>query len=170
MQPPPAADIITGAPEWEAERILGHGLVKHGRKAVSEYLITVLGYRPERSMWQDDVDHCKWLVKEYWASKPESERLVIMLFPCTCAHDMRSHACARHETCLVCFNPHMLHSLHCAIWTMDSLMQRSVLSFTQLESRLQRSVHSCNARLLLLVCTVRNAVLQGCITLQVQLH
>ena len=96
IQPPPAADIINGEPEWEVERILGHRLVKRGCKTVTEYLITFLGYGPEHNLWQDDVEHCGRLVKEYWSSKPESERLVVMLFPRTRAHNVRTHAHARH--------------------------------------------------------------------------
>ena len=84
--PPPPADIIDDEPEWEVERILGHRLVKRGRKTQTEYLITFVGYGPEHNMWQDDVEHCRRLVKDYWDSKPESERLVVMLFPRTRAH------------------------------------------------------------------------------------
>ena len=84
--PPPPADIIDDEPEWEVERILSHRLVKRGRKIKTEYLLTLIGYGPEHNLWQDDMEHCGQLVKDYWASKPESERLVVMLFPRTRAH------------------------------------------------------------------------------------
>ena len=88
VQPPPLADIINGEPEWEVERILNHRLVQQGRKTKVEYLIAFLGYGPEHNLWQDDVENCQRLVKAYWATKPVSERLVVMLLPRTRAHGL----------------------------------------------------------------------------------
>ena len=85
-QPPPPAELIDDELEWEVERILSHRTVKRGRKTKVEYLISFIGYGPEHNLWQDDVENCGQLVKAYWASKPESERLVVMLFPRTRAH------------------------------------------------------------------------------------
>ena len=56
-----------------------HRLVKRGRKTKVEYLITFIGYGPDRNLWEDDIDNCEQGVKDNWASKPESERLVVML-------------------------------------------------------------------------------------------
>ena len=85
--PPPPADIIDDESEWEGERILGHRFIKRGRKTQTKYLITFVGYGHEHNMQQDDIiEHCGRLVMDYWASKPESERLVVMLFPRTRAH------------------------------------------------------------------------------------
>ena len=96
IQPSPPADIIDDEPEWEVERILGHRLVKRGRKTKIEYLITFIGYGPEHNLWQDDVENCGQLEKDYWAGKPESERLVVLLYPRTCAHGKRIHAHGRY--------------------------------------------------------------------------
>jgi len=94
--PPPPADLIADEPEWDVERILDHRLVKRGRKTKVEYLITFLGYGPEHNLWSDDMEHCEQTVKDYWASKPESERLLVMLSPCsTHAHGSRFHAHVR---------------------------------------------------------------------------
>ena len=30
-------------------------------------------------MWQENMTNCGHLVQDYWAGKPESERLVVML-------------------------------------------------------------------------------------------
>ena len=62
------------------------GLVKRGRKTKLEYLSTFVGYGLEHNLWQDDVENCEQLVKDCWASKPESQRLVVVLFPPTRAH------------------------------------------------------------------------------------
>ena len=88
-QPPPPGDIIDDEPEWDVERVLKHRLVKRGRKTKVEYFLTVNGYGPEHNLWQDDMENCEQLVKDYWAAKPESERFVIMLFPPTRAHGRR---------------------------------------------------------------------------------
>lgn len=60
--------------------------VRRGRKTKVEYLLTFCGYGPEHNVWQEDVENCEQLVKDCWASKPASERLVVALFPPTCAH------------------------------------------------------------------------------------
>ena len=62
------------------------GLVKRGCKTKIEYLSTFVGYGPEHNLWQDDVENCEQLVKDCWASKPESERFAVVLFPPTRAH------------------------------------------------------------------------------------
>ena len=51
-------------------------------------------YGPEHNLWQDNVENCEQLVKDYWASKPESERLVVLLIPPTraSAPTTRAHA------------------------------------------------------------------------------
>ena len=85
-KPPPPCEIIDDEPEWEVARVLNHRLVKRGRKTKVEYLLTFAGYGPEHNLWQDDVENCEQLVKDYWAAKPESERLVVILFPPTRAH------------------------------------------------------------------------------------
>ena len=76
---PPPPVIIDDEAEWEVDRILEHRLVKRGRKNKVEYLIKFFGYGPEHNMWQDDLSNCKELLSEYWASKPESERLFVLL-------------------------------------------------------------------------------------------
>ena len=93
-QPPPPCLYIDDEPEWEVERILGHRLVQRGRKTKVEYLLTFIGYGPEHNLWQDNVENCEQLVKDYWASKPESERLVVLLIPPTRAPapTTRAHA------------------------------------------------------------------------------
>ena len=88
-KPPPPCEIIDDEPEWEVARVLNHRLVKHGRKTQVEYLLTFVGYGPEYNLWQDDVKDCEQLVKDYWATKPESERLVVILCPPTRAHGSR---------------------------------------------------------------------------------
>ncbi len=93
--PPPPVDIIDDEPEWEVVRILEHRLVKRGRKTKVEYLITFNGCGPEHNAWQDDIENCRQKVKDYWASKPESERLVVMLHPCAHAHGSCFHAHVR---------------------------------------------------------------------------
>ena len=93
--PPPPVDIIDDEPEWEVERILEHRLVKRGRKTKVEYLITFNGCGPEHNAWQDDIENCRQKVKDYWASKPESEPLVVMLHPCAHAHGSCFHAHVR---------------------------------------------------------------------------
>ena len=72
--------------------------MQRGRKTKVEYPITFLGYGPEHNLWQDDVENCGQLVKDYWASKPESERLVVMLFPRTRAHAEHSNAHVRRSS------------------------------------------------------------------------
>ena len=67
-KPPPHCEIIDDEPEWEVERVLNHRLVKRGRKTKVEYLLTFVGYGPEHNLWQDDVENCEQLVKDYWAS------------------------------------------------------------------------------------------------------
>lgn len=57
--------------------------VKRARKTKVEYLLTFCGYGPEHNVWQEDVENCEQLVKDCWASKPASERLVVALFPPT---------------------------------------------------------------------------------------
>ena len=92
-QPPPPCVYIDDEPEWEVERILNHRLVQRGRKTKVEYLLTFVGYGPEHNLWQDHVENCEQLVKVYWAAKPESERLVVLLIPPTRAHaPPRAHA------------------------------------------------------------------------------
>ena len=66
--------------------ILNHRLHQSGSKTKVEYLISFIGYGPEHNVWQDDVKNCMDLVRDYWATKPESERLMVMLFPRTRAH------------------------------------------------------------------------------------
>ncbi|DBA66294.1 TPA: hypothetical protein ACH3X2_14340 [Trebouxia sp. C0005] len=85
VQPPPLADIIDG--EWEVERILNHRSERDAKVRLNT-LITFLGYGPEHNLWQDDVENCQRLVKDYWATTPESERLVVMLLPRTRAHGL----------------------------------------------------------------------------------
>lgn len=53
----------------------------------------LLGYGPEYTWWQNDVENCGRQMEDYWASKDESQRLVIMLmlFP-----DVRAHAECAH--------------------------------------------------------------------------
>ena len=53
-----------------------------------EYLITFLGYDTAHNVWQEDMTNCGHLVQDYWAGKPESERLVVMLS----SHFSRAHA------------------------------------------------------------------------------
>ena len=78
LAPPPPV-IIDDEAEWEVDRFLNHRLVKRGRKNKVEYLIKFLGYGPEHNMWQDDnLSKCKELLSEYWASKPESERVFVL--------------------------------------------------------------------------------------------
>ncbi|DBA87893.1 TPA: hypothetical protein ACH3X1_016779 [Trebouxia sp. C0004] len=92
-QPPPPCVYINEEPEWEVERILNHRLVQRGRKTKVEYRLTFVGYGPEHNLWQDDVENCEQLVKDYWSGKPESERLVVLLIPPTRAHaPSRAHA------------------------------------------------------------------------------
>ena len=78
---PPLPEVIDDEPEWEIERILKHRLVKRGRKTKVEYLVKFVGYGPEHNLWQWDTQHCEQTVMDYWATKPESERLVVMLYP-----------------------------------------------------------------------------------------
>ena len=68
------------------EPILNHRTVKRGRKTEVEYLLTlcgvlvlhtVCGYGTAYSVWQEDLEQ---LGNDYWDSKPESERLVLLLF------------------------------------------------------------------------------------------
>ena len=89
IPPPPPADIIDDEPEWEVESILDHRLVKRGRKNKVEYLIKFVGYGPEHSLWQDDIENCGLLVQNYWSGKPESERLVVMFRTPHAAHARR---------------------------------------------------------------------------------
>ena len=81
IEPPPPPEVVDDELEWEVERIINHRLVKRGRQNKLEYLIKFLGYGPEHNMWQDDVGNCEQLVQQYWAGKPVSERLVVMLYP-----------------------------------------------------------------------------------------
>lgn len=76
LRPP---ELIDDEPEWEVDWILEHRLVKRGRKNKVEYLIKFVGYGPEHNLWQDDMSNCADSVDDYWAIKPESERLVNML-------------------------------------------------------------------------------------------
>ena len=80
-KPPSPCEIIDEEPEWVVDRGLNHRLVKRGRKTTVEYLLTFVGYGPEHNLWQDDVENREQLVKDYWASKSESQRLVDVLFP-----------------------------------------------------------------------------------------
>lgn len=73
----------------EVEGVLNYRLVKRGRRTKVEYNLTCNGYGPEPKFWQDDVENCEQLVRDYWAMKPESERLVVMLFPPILAHARR---------------------------------------------------------------------------------
>ena len=86
---PPPCEIIDDEPEWEVARVLNHRLVERGRKTKIEHLLTFVGYGPEHNLWQDDVKNCEQLMKDYWATEPESERLVVILFPPTRAHGRR---------------------------------------------------------------------------------
>ena len=79
---PPLAEVIDDEPEWQVERALEDRLVKRGRKTKVEYLIKFVGYGPEHSLWQYDMEICEHSVLDYWATKAESERLVVMLYPC----------------------------------------------------------------------------------------
>ena len=79
VEPPPPPELIDDEPEWEVDRILEHRLVKRGRKNKVEYLIKFVGYGPEHNLWQADMSNCADSVSDYWALKPESERLVVML-------------------------------------------------------------------------------------------
>ena len=88
IDPPPPPEVIDDEPEWEVETILDHRLVKRGRKNKVEYLIKFLGYDTAHNMWQEDMTNCGYLVPDYWAGKPESERLVVMLS----SHFSRAHA------------------------------------------------------------------------------
>lgn len=54
-------------------------LVKRGRKNKVEYLIKFVGHGPEHNLWQADMSNCADSVTDYWALKPEFERLVVML-------------------------------------------------------------------------------------------
>ena len=88
IDPPPPPEVIDDEPEWEVETILDHRLVKRGRKNKVEYLIKFLGYDTAHNMWQEDMTNCGHLVQDYWAGKPESEHLVVMLS----SHFSRAHA------------------------------------------------------------------------------
>ena len=88
IDPPPPPEVIDDEPEWEVETILDHRLVKRGRKNKVEYLIKFLGYDTAHNMWQEDMTNCGHLVQDYWAGKPESESLVVMLS----SHFSRAHA------------------------------------------------------------------------------
>ena len=74
--------MATQARPWTVQRILKHRLTNRGRKTKVQYLIK----GPEHNLWQDDVEKCEQLVADHWASKPESERLVVMLFLPTMLH------------------------------------------------------------------------------------
>ena len=87
-QAPPFVDINDGELEWELERVLNHRLLRKGCRTNVEYLIAFLGYGPEHNSWQDDVENCQRLVMDYWATKPVSESLVVMLLPRTRAHGL----------------------------------------------------------------------------------
>ena len=76
VDPPPPPEIIDDEPEW-VETILDHRLVKQGRKNKVEYCFKLLGYDTAHNMWQQDMTDCEQLVQDYWAAKPEPERLVI---------------------------------------------------------------------------------------------
>ena len=68
---PPPPELIDDEPGW-GDCILEHRLVKRGRKNKVEYLINFVGCGPEHNLCADSV-------ADYWALKPESERLVVML-------------------------------------------------------------------------------------------
>ena len=55
-KPPTPCKVFDDEPEWEVERVLNHRLVKRGRKTKVEYLPTFVGYGPEHTLWQDDVE------------------------------------------------------------------------------------------------------------------
>ena len=88
IDPPPPPEVIDDEPEWEVDTILDHRLAKRGRNNKVEYLIKFLDYNTAHNMWQEDMTNCGHLVQEYWAGKPESERLVVMLS----SHFSRAHA------------------------------------------------------------------------------
>ena len=88
-KPGPPPEVIDDVPQWEVDCILDHQLVKRGDKTAIEYLIHYLGNGHESNERQSDVSDCELSVQDYWSSKPESERLVVMLSSC------RGHAQAR---------------------------------------------------------------------------
>ena len=92
-KPPPPCEAIDDEPEWEVQRVLNHRLVKRGRKTKVEYLLTFIGYGLEDNLWQESVQNCEQFVKDCWTTKPESERLVLLLFPPTRAHGRPTLSC-----------------------------------------------------------------------------
>ena len=136
-------EMIDDEPQWEVERVLNHRLAKRGRK--SEYLLAFVGYGPEHNtnLWQDDVENCEQFVKDYWATKPESERLVVLFSP-TCAH-------ARHMHGLICLLPPCCMQ-SCRVrssWTPGSI-EHEALSVQLFLSVSMHSRHSCPRHLHLL--------------------
>ena len=99
-----------------------------------EYLIAFVGYGPGHNLWQDDVENCEQLVEDQWASKPESERLVVMLLPRTCmALAVASVACRP-----------MLHAIVALCHLDDEFLCNPFCLLHFLERRLHESDHSCN--------------------------
>ena len=60
--------------------MLNHRLVKRGRKTKVEYLLTFVGYGPENNLWQDDVENCEQLVKDYWLLSQSQRDLLSSFF------------------------------------------------------------------------------------------
>ena len=85
--------------------MLNHRLVKRGRKTRVECHLTFVGYGPEHNFWQDDVEKCEHPVQDSWASKPEPERFVLILFP-----PIASRAHGRHQHGIICLCPPMMHA------------------------------------------------------------
>ena len=75
-QPPPQPIEINGALEYEVEQILGHRLVKRGRKTSTEYLINWRGQGPEYNTWEpeDALRNSQELLAEFKAKAPLPER------------------------------------------------------------------------------------------------
>lgn len=88
-KPGPPPEVVNDVEHWEVDCILDHQVVKRNGKNIIEYLIHYLGYGHECNEWHSDVSDCELSVQDYWSSKPESERLVVML------HPARGHAQAR---------------------------------------------------------------------------
>ena len=141
------------------ERILSHRLHHSGRKSKVEYFNPFIGYGPEHNVWQDDVKNCMDLVRDHWATKPESECLMVVLFPRTCAHagQIVHTQGADYFSLLV---TRMLHE-SCALFQLDPghLMQ---LSFYATLSASRDSMGFCTCICQNTMCLCEECVMQFC--------